>query len=72
MTHTCRPCGHTFDIVRHEKVIVGNRLHIITGTGKNMAYRGDMNREYAHCPKCGLLEHQYSAEERDMNPDTDA
>lgn len=67
MTHKCEKCGNVFDIARHEIHSCGNAVYIKMGTGKHMVYKGDMNREYAMCPRCGQVEHQYSAEGRDQD-----
>lgn len=69
MQHTCDQCNLLFDIRRHHSVIQGTQRQIVCGTGLNMAYVGHMNREYALCPKCGKLEHQFSAEGRDQEED---
>ena len=67
MIHKCENCLHEFTIIRHTTEIFGNKLYIRTGTGKNMLYKGDMNREYAFCPECGSIESQLSAEARDQD-----
>lgn len=70
--HTCESCKHTFLIERHETTLfahhrtTGTARYLLLGTGKNMVYKGDMNREYAMCPACGVVEHQFSAEARDQ------
>lgn len=69
MEHTCENCNLVFPIERHEAVIHENKRLLVTNTGKNMVYRGDMNREYAQCPGCGVVEHQFSAEARDQEED---
>lgn len=73
MNHTCETCNHTFEIQRHRSLLMssvladgGNQNWLQFGTGKNMVYKGDMNREYAMCPMCGVVEHQFSAEARDQ------
>lgn len=70
MNHLCENCNNLFEIEKHQKdyVAIGQTDHIVIvmGTGKNMVYKGDMNREYALCPKCGFMEHQFSAEARDQ------
>lgn len=66
MTHTCEKCQRTFPIERHEKMIINHRIVLLMHTGKNMVYKGDMNREYAFCPHCGTIENQWSAEARDQ------
>lgn len=71
MKHKCANCSHEFEIQRPERSYLKNQLVILTGTGKNMAYVSHMNRDYALCPKCGTLEHQYSAEARDQSPEPD-
>lgn len=65
-THTCDNCGHLFEIVRLDGVYEVHRRMIIPGTGKNMVYNGAMDRDYALCPACGTVEHQWSAEARDQ------
>lgn len=74
MNHTCENCNHVFEIQRHRTLLMssvladgGNQNWLQFGTGKNMVYKGDMNREYAMCPQCGVVEHQYSAEARDQS-----
>jgi predicted RNA-binding Zn-ribbon protein involved in translation (DUF1610 family) len=71
MTHVCLTCGDMFIIERmvcrlFMETKKGSQLWRQSGTGKNMVYRGDMNREYAMCPRCGTVEHQFSAEARDQ------
>lgn len=67
MTHVCENCDVEFPIKRHENRHVGAELLLVRGTGKNMVYKGEMNREYAMCPVCGMVEHQFSAEARDQS-----
>lgn len=65
----CENCNTPFEIARHHRVHIGKhgtQLALVCGTGKNMVYKGSMNREYAHCPVCGLVEDQFSAEARDQ------
>lgn len=75
MTHTCQYCHHTFEIERHSIIRIDGHLGelcaIARHSGRNMVYRGDMNREYAICPICSRLEDQWSAEARDqeMSPE---
>lgn len=69
MVHTCHHCGHVFEIVRHQTKIENNRLVRVDGTATNMIYMATMNREYAKCPSCKAVEHQFSAEARDMVED---
>jgi hypothetical protein len=78
MNHTCENCNHTFKIRRHRRLLMssvlaegGNQNWLQFGTGKNMVYKGDMNREYAMCPSCGVVEHQFSAEARDQGEGAD-
>lgn len=67
--HECATCHHTFIIERHASLIIDGQRLLVCGTGKHMVYKGDMNREYAMCPKCTTVEHQFSAEARDQAPD---
>jgi DNA-directed RNA polymerase subunit RPC12/RpoP len=60
--YKCENCGIEFEIEKHERAFVNHRIVIVCGTGKNMCYRGDTNREYAVCPHCGTTESQLSAE----------
>ena len=64
--HTCHNCGHVFEIARHATKYENNRLVRIDGTATNMIYMATMNREYAKCPSCKAVEHQFSAEARDQ------
>jgi hypothetical protein len=73
MKATCEHCNHEFEIKRPNRTHFKSSLFIETGTGLNMAYIGHMNRDYALCPKCGKLEHQFRAEGRDQEEgDTEA
>jgi hypothetical protein len=67
--HECAACTHVFIIERHADQIIDGKRMLVCGTGKHMVYKGDMNREYAMCPKCTTVEHQFSAEGRDQAPD---
>ena len=67
MKHSCENCDLDFTIERHKSGFVGSHRYIICGTGRNMIYKGDMNREYAMCPDCGVVEQQFSAEARDQS-----
>lgn len=69
MEHTCENCNLVFPIECHGTTYVASQRLIVPGTGRNMVYRGDMNREYAQCPGCGVVEHQFSAEARDQEED---
>lgn len=66
----CENCNAPFEICRHKRSYIqipgGTQLVLVCGTGKNMVYKGSMNREYAMCPECGTVEHQFSAEARDQ------
>jgi ribosomal protein S27AE len=68
MDYTCANCHLTVGVARHTKAYIrgGCQIVLVMGTGKNMCYRGDLNREYAICPKCGVVESQQSAEARDQ------
>lgn len=70
MTYTCPNCDNSFVIERHQALIIQSQRMLVCGTGKNMVYKGDMNREYAMCPGCGVVEDQWSAEARDQDPET--
>lgn len=67
LEHQCENCDHKFEIIRHEKKIFDHQIYLRMETGKNMVYKGDMNREYAFCPKCQFVEEQFSAEARDQS-----
>ncbi len=66
MEHKCENCNKSFKIERHTRVYKDNKICILCGTGHNMVYKGDMNREYAICPFCETVESQLSAEARDQ------
>lgn len=68
LEHKCQKCNTVFEIIRHHARIVDGHRYLQAGSGKNMVYKGDMNREYALCPHCGFMEHQWSAEARDQTP----
>lgn len=55
-----------FTIKKHDFKYNNNNLIRIPNTSINMVYSEKMNREYAVCPDCGCVEHQFSAEARDQ------
>jgi hypothetical protein len=71
--HECEKCHRRFPIERHERMLVDgvSGQVVLPFTGLNMVYSGSMNREYACCPHCNQVEHQFSAEARDQSEDTE-
>lgn len=67
MNYKCTNCDNEFEIKRPDRRFTLTELLIKTGTGLNMAYVGHMNRDYALCPSCGVMEDQLSAEARDQS-----
>lgn len=67
--YVCPKCNEHCLAQRHDKEYHLHKLVIVMGTGRFMVYKGDMNREYVMCPKCGMVEHQFSAEARDQEED---
>ena len=69
-THLCEHCHLNFQIRRHTRWYedIGGITTLVRteGSGYNMIYLGSMNREYAKCPHCGMVESQISAECRDQ------
>lgn len=68
--YRCENCAHEFEIQKHETRIFDHKIYLVMSTGKNMVYKGDMNRQYAMCPECGVVEDQTSAEARDQSEES--
>ena len=67
MNTTCPDCKFSFEFKPHEIYYENHTLHRKIGTSKNMLYSKQMNREYIICPICNALEHQFSAEARNLD-----
>jgi hypothetical protein len=67
MTYTCENCLAAFEIIPIADQIIEGHRFLVCGTGKNMIYDGEMNRQYAFCRECGVVESQTSAEARDQS-----
>jgi uncharacterized protein with PIN domain len=67
MKTTCPDCKFEFEFNPHEIYYEHSTLKRKAGTAKNMFYSERMNREYVVCPSCNIVEHQFSAEARELD-----
>ena len=63
----CPDCKFKFNFKPHDTGYTNHTLVRIAGTEINMVYLDDMNREYIVCPNCKSMEHQFSAEARELD-----